>query len=109
MTKALISRKKKYSCVAWTGIAANLLPNGGTVHSTFKLPLNITAQTTCNVKINSKYADYLKSIDVILWDEISMTPKDAFECVNCLLRDICDTDEPFGGKIIVLCGDFRQI
>jgi len=29
--------------------------------------------------------------------------------INCLLKDIMDNDVPFGGKTIVLGGDFRQV
>jgi hypothetical protein len=26
-----------------------------------------------------------------------------------MLRDVCDKDEPFGGKVIVLGGDWKQL
>ena len=98
----------KYVCVAWTGIAANLLPNGETAHICFKLPLTITHDTVCNIKANSAYADYLRNIDVIIWDEISMVPKHAFECVNRCLQDVCNNNKSFGDKYVILAGDFRQ-
>lgn len=28
--------------------------------------------------------------------------------VDKTLRDICDQDVPFGGKVVCFCGDFRQ-
>ena len=31
------------------------------------------------------------------------------ECVDRSMRDICSCDLPFGGKVMVLGGDFRQI
>ena len=37
-----------------------------------------------------------------------MTSKLAFEAVDNLLRDVCNNEEPFGGKIIIISGDFRQ-
>ena len=33
----------------------------------------------------------------------------AFEAVNRHLKDICDNENAFGGKLVVLGGDFRQI
>ena len=38
-----------------------------------------------------------------------MAPKYAMELVDRTLCDIMDNDLPFGGKIIVLGGDFRQL
>ena len=91
--------------VAWTGIAANLLENGMTASSAFKLPLKLNENSVCNINANSTYAEFLKNIDVIIWDEISMTSKLAFETVNNLFQDTCKSDELFGGKIVILSGD----
>jgi ATP-dependent DNA helicase PIF1 len=45
----------------------------------------------------------------IFWDEVPMLHKHAFEAVDRLFRHILDNDsEPFGGKTVVLGGDFRQ-
>ena len=96
-------------CVAWTGIAANLSKNGKTVHTTFKLPLNITESTTCNVKHNSNDGKKFKEVQIIIWDEIAMTSNFAFKAVDCLLQDICKVKEIFGGKTVLVSGDFRQI
>lgn len=38
-----------------------------------------------------------------------MIPKKALEIVNRTLQDICNNKLPFGGKLILLGGDFRQI
>lgn len=38
-----------------------------------------------------------------------MAPKCALEAVDALLRDIMQTERPFGGKLIIIGGDFRQI
>ncbi|KAK6026600.1 hypothetical protein OSTOST_07419 [Ostertagia ostertagi] len=38
-----------------------------------------------------------------------MAPKVALEAVDALLKDIMQVDAPFGGKLIVIGGDFRQI
>ena len=38
-----------------------------------------------------------------------MAPTEALEAVDRLLRDLMDNTLPFGGKILVLGGDFRQV
>jgi GTPase SAR1 family protein len=63
--------------VAWTGIAANLLRGGRTVHSTFRLPVNLNECSTSNITANNEAA-YIKNAKIILWDEISMTSIHAF-------------------------------
>lgn len=47
--------------------------------------------------------------DVIFWDEASMIDKRALDVVDRTLRDLMQNDVPFGGKIITLGGDFRQV
>ena len=38
-----------------------------------------------------------------------MIHRHAAECIDPSLRDPCSCDLPFGGKVIVFGGDFRQI
>eukprot|EP00959_Pyramimonas_sp_CCMP1952_P418038 8758443-Pyramimonas_sp.AAC.1 len=38
-----------------------------------------------------------------------MAPREALQCVGDLLRDLMDSDAPFGGKILLMGGDFRQV
>ena len=47
--------------------------------------------------------------DIILWDEASMIPRMALRVADALLRDLTGVDLPFGGKLFVLGGDFRQV
>lgn len=95
--------------VAWTGIAAMLLPNGRTVHSKFKLPLILHETSVSSLKINSKAASEIKAARLIVWDEAPMANVYALMTVNRLLQDIMSNNIVFGGKIIVLGGDFRQV
>ena len=65
--------------------------------------------TTCNVKHDSNDGKKFKEVQIIIWDEISMTSKFAFEAVDHLLQDICNVKEICGGKTTLVSGDFRQI
>ncbi|XP_035231014.1 ATP-dependent DNA helicase pif1-like [Stegodyphus dumicola] len=94
--------------VAWTGIAAVLLTGGRTVHSTFKLPVPILENSSCHVRQDSAEGRYLKTAKLFIWDECTMTPHYALEAVDRLLRDLTGLDVPFGGKTLVLGGDWRQ-
>ncbi|CAF1615884.1 unnamed protein product, partial [Didymodactylos carnosus] len=95
--------------VAWTGIAASLLPEGRTVHSRFRLPVPILKTSTSGIRSNSKEAEEIRKTQVFIWDEAPMAPSYALNAVDILLRDIMNIDAPFGGKIMILDGDFRQV
>jgi len=41
-------------------------------------------------------------------NEASMIPKHAIEAIDRVFRDICNSDVPFAGEVILLGGDFRQ-
>ncbi|XP_070171247.1 ATP-dependent DNA helicase pif1-like [Polyergus mexicanus] len=95
--------------MAFTGIAATLLPTGKTVHRTFGLSVPLFANSSSAIKIQSKKAQYLKETDIYIWDEAPMAPRYALEIMDRTLRDIMNNDFPFGGKIVLLGGDFRQL
>ncbi|GBM84766.1 hypothetical protein AVEN_118890-1 [Araneus ventricosus] len=46
---------------------------------------------------------------LIVWDEAPMTHVHAFLAVDRLLQDLTKCQEPFGDKVILLGGDFRQV
>ncbi|CAN1189512.1 ATP-dependent DNA helicase PIF1 [Linum perenne] len=100
--------------VASSGIAATLLPDGVTAHSRFKIPLEIDNLSTCMVKKGSEVAELLKSATLIVWDEAPMIHRLAFEAVDRTMCDIMNMPLsgenylPFGGKVVLLGGDFRQ-
>ncbi|XP_056688781.1 uncharacterized protein [Spinacia oleracea] len=94
---------------ATSGIAATLLHQGRTSHSTFQLPLNPDSSSTCSFTKRSKTAILLKNSSIIVWDEAPMTHRYQFEAVDRSLKDLMGNDLPFGGKIIVFGGDFRQV
>ena len=57
-------------CVASSGIAALLLPGGHTAHFTFFIPVeNLAEDSCCQVDKNSKLADMLRNVRLIIWDE----------------------------------------
>lgn len=105
----LKSKGKRVCTMAFTGIAATLLPQGKTVHKTFGMPVPLFDNSTSNIKAQSKESEYIKNIDIFIWDEGPMAPKYALELIDRTLRDLMNTNVLFGGKIIILGGDFRQL
>ena len=96
-------------CVASSGIASLLLPGGRTAHSRFKIPLDLTAESSCSISIQSVHAELMRSADLIIWDEAPMQHRFAPEAVDRTLRDVCRTEKPFGGITTVFGGDMKQI
>lgn len=111
----LRSERRIVLAVASSGVASLLLPGGRTGHSRFRIPLDISDRSRCNISRNSHLAELCQKANLILWDEAPMTHRWCFEALDRTLRDILSAENkenamfPFGGKIVVLGGDFRQI
>ncbi|GAU48565.1 hypothetical protein TSUD_302440 [Trifolium subterraneum] len=101
--------------VASSGIASLLLPNGKTAHSTFCIPLEINEKSTCNITQDCHRAQLLRSTSLFIWDEAPMMNRYCFEAFDRTMKDLMgkvdkeNRNKPFGGKVVVLGGDFRQI
>ncbi|KAL6533054.1 hypothetical protein OROMI_027166 [Orobanche minor] len=101
--------------VASSGIAS-LLPKGRTAHSRFDILLECYDKSSCSkITLNSDLTGLLKKTKVIMWDEAPMTHRYCFEALNRILVDIMRmadgscSSSLFGGLVVVLGGDFRQI
>jgi ATP-dependent DNA helicase PIF1 len=94
--------------VASTGIAANLLKGGRTYHSEFKIPLKLNETSVSGIKPRSKDSDRLRNSQLVIWDESTMAPALALDCVDRLAQEILSNETAFGGKTFLLGGDFRQ-
>ena len=94
--------------MATTGIAANLLLLGRTFHSRLKAPLTPSEESTLQITAQSNLARLVRESKLLIIDEATMLDKFLLEALDRTLRDLMDADRPFGGKIVVLAGDFRQ-
>jgi hypothetical protein len=102
--------------MASSGIAALLLEGGCTAHSRFKIPIaGLCGSSACYVPLNSPQAALIRAARFIVWDEAPMAHKHVFEAVNRTFQHVMGVVDPalkdmlFGGKVVVLGGDFRQI
>ncbi|KAG7952067.1 hypothetical protein I3843_12G040700 [Carya illinoinensis] len=111
--KALLAeiRSKDLIAIATasSGVAASILPGGRTSHSRFKIPLDSNKNSICSVSKQSGLVKLLQVTKLIIWDEAPMSRKEAIEALDRMLKDVNDSELPFGGKVVIFGGDFRQI
>ena len=110
------ARGKKVAVICSSGIACQVYDRGevSTVHSyyglsTAELPWRQVIDRSCE---NSLIRDRIKAIDVIIWDEASMSYQRMFELVNFLHHELATDDcknLPFAEKQIILIGEFLQL
>ena len=93
---------------ASSGVASKLLHNGSTVHSRFKVPINIQSTSTCSFKSTDATGKLIQSAKLIIMDEMTMLNRHVFEAVDRSIREVTGHDEPFGGITTAFAGDWRQ-
>lgn len=103
--------KKVVAVLAPTGVAAENA-GGYTMHSFLRLPLTVyipgyKKNDLYNVDYSSE--DVLRSLDMIIIDEISMVRCDILDAADDILRHYRKSDFPFGGVQLVMFGDLFQL
>lgn len=112
---------KRMIVVAPTGVAA-INAGGVTIHSFFQMPfgpflprdiltqhIESTPYAAGYTKINKTKIDIIKSIDLLIIDEISMVRADLLDGIDEILRHYRDKNKPFGGIQLLMIGDIQQL
>jgi len=104
---------KRMVVVAPTGIAA-INANGVTIHSFFQLPFapyvpNSTFKTEGIFRVSKEKQRILRTLDLLVIDEISMVRADLLDSVDMVLRRYRDRSKSFGGVQLLLIGDLQQL
>ena len=111
--RALLAKVRSMGLIAvattTSGIAASIMPGGRTAHSRFKIPIKLCENSICNFTKQSGTAALLRTSSLIIWDEVAMTRRQAVETLDRSLQDIMGCNQPFGGKVMVFGGNFRQV
>lgn len=105
--------------VAPTGVAA-INAGGVTIHSFFQLPFGPYVPGSSDTvergeklqythKFNREKINIIKTIDLLVIDEISMVRADLLDAVDDMLRRYRSKSEPFGGVQLLLIGDLQQL
>jgi len=113
MFKSLTNLGKKCKIVCPTGIACEAYSeeNASTIHSFFGLGV---ANRPFDVLVNSSTSNNLvksrvESVNVLFWDEVSMSSRVVLELVNNILMEIRQDERPFGGIQVIAVGEFKQL
>lgn len=111
LKKIVEESRKRVVVVAPTGIAA-INAGGVTIHSFFQLPLHPFIP---GAKIESKFAfskekrSIIKTMDLLIIDEVSMVRSDLLDAVDSVLRRFRNRFKPFGGVQLLMIGDLQQL
>lgn len=105
---------KRMVVLAPTGIAA-INAGGVTIHSFFQLSFApFVPETTFNsVQMHYRFSkekrNIIRSMDLLVIDEISMVRADLLDAVDAALRRYRDREKPFGGVQLLMIGDLQQL
>ena len=100
--------------VAPTGVAA-INAKGVTIHSFFQMPFGPILPNTqrnsssFNRKFSKTKIDIIKSLDLVIIDEISMVRADLLDGIDHILKRYRRKDLPFGGVQLLMIGDLQQL
>lgn len=104
---------KRTVVLAPTGVAA-INAGGMTIHSFFQLPFGIYLPNTSQEgrqqrKFSRKKIDLIKSLDLLIIDEISMVRADLLDAIDEVLRRLRGSKLTFGGVQLLMIGDLHQL
>ena len=104
---------KRTVVVAPTGVAA-INARGMTIHSFFQMPFGPflpgnERDPKHQRKFSRKKIKLIKSLDLLIIDEISMVRADLLDGIDDVLRRYKNPLEPFGGVQLLMIGDLHQL
>ncbi|MDC9724283.1 MAG: helix-turn-helix domain-containing protein [Urechidicola sp.] len=109
------SSLKRLVVVAPTGVAA-INAKGVTIHSFFQMPFGPIVpnapQNNSNQfqrKFSKAKIDIIKSLDLLIIDEISMVRADLLDGIDQVLRKYKNRQKVFGGVQVLMIGDLKQL
>ena len=89
-------------------IAADLLTGGRTVHRGLKISVPVLDTSVSRMNIPSEDSVALFNANLIIIDEASMITCNVLRIIDTLCKEVMRSEKLFGGKVILLGGDFRQ-
>ncbi len=108
--------QKRLVVVAPTGVAA-INARGVTIHSFFQLPFGpilpdgsqFEQRGNYKMKIGRQKIDIMRSLDLLIIDEVSMVRADLLDAIDQVLRRYKDRNKVFGGVQVLMIGDLQQL
>lgn len=105
---------KRMIVLAPTGVAA-INAGGMTIHSFFQFPFSPFVpgvgfpEEKKYYRFSEEKKKIIRSLDLLVIDEISMVRADLLDGIDDFLRRIKDPTRPFGGIQLLMIGDLRQL
>lgn len=104
---------KRIAVVAPTGVAA-INAEGVTIHSLFQLPFgplppDMAEKQINHARFNRQKIALIRSLDLLIIDEISMVRADVLDAIDIVLRRYRYSSQPFGGLQLLMIGDLHQL
>ncbi len=105
---------KRMIIVAPTGVAA-INAKGVTIHSFFQMPFGpilpnqIANTSNAQRKFSKTKIDIIKSLDLVIIDEISMVRADLLDGIDQVMRRYKNRNKVFGGAQVLMIGDLQQL
>ncbi|SDI08374.1 helix-turn-helix domain-containing protein [Winogradskyella thalassocola] len=112
--KLKLQTNKRMVIVAPTGVAA-INAKGVTIHSFFQMPFgpilpdDDLSTSGFKRKFSKTKIDIIKSLDLVVIDEISMVRADLLDGIDKTLRRYKNRNEVFGGVQLLMIGDLQQL
>ena len=105
---------KRMVVAAPTGVAA-INAGGVTLHSFFQIPFgpyvpgSEAYSQSSQRRFNKEKINIIKSLDLLIIDEISMVRADVLDAVDAVLRRYRRSNLPFGDVQLLMIGDLHQL
>jgi hypothetical protein len=103
---------KRMIVVAPTGVAA-INAGGVTIHSFFQLSfapqVGTERELTKEQRFSKDKINIIRSLDLLVIDEISMVRADVLDAIDRTLRRFKNRMKPFGGAQVLMIGDLQQL
>ena len=108
---------KRMVVLAPTGIAA-MNAGGITLHSFFQLPFapyipdssfSAGDDVAYRYRFSKEKVNIMRSIDLLVIDEVSMVRADVLDAVDAVLRRYRNSQKSFGGVQLLMIGDLQQL
>ncbi|MFP4847113.1 helix-turn-helix domain-containing protein [Winogradskyella sp. PE311] len=113
--KLKLQSQKRMVVVAPTGVAA-INAKGVTIHSFFQMPFgpilpdsDLNSSSGFNRKFSKTKINIIKSLDLLVIDEISMVRSDLLDGIDKTLRRFKNRNLVFGGVQLLMIGDLQQL
>lgn len=94
------------------------MPGGVTIHSFFQIPFapyvpessfSTNGKASYRFRFGKEKINIIRSMDLLVIDEISMVRADLLDAVDEMLRRYRDPYKPFGGVQLLMIGDLQQL